>query len=443
MMPAKTRTPKVKAFVHPPFVRCPDCGTDNFGVLMIGAHQYTRRCIHCWFDKRFPLPVITKRVIYLDQFVISNMMKELDPDTPESSKGANGGFYLKLFERLDRLAKLQLVVCPNSPLQDHESAVDPRYLKLRTVFRHLSNGVGLRPPVTIFHAQLLRAFRGWIKSGAEIHQMDADFVFTGDRNAWQDHLRIDLNYQVPGLVDSLRRTSAELTQHLREVCKYWQEAPNLTFNEVYARELASLVKRPWREYLSYIARLAAVQLGEAALAEIDYYPPHSSTLISHMLGDLRTQTQDSKAAHDKIEAFFDSETARAIPYARISALFWATLARDVRSGRNPDNFPSASICNDIDMVATYSPFCEALFVDKEVSHLATQAELKRELAGVGKIFSLREGERAAFMAYLDRIEADAPREHLDIVEALYGPDWTKPYVGLLAKRTSAPSNPTA
>jgi hypothetical protein len=46
---------------------------------MICGHHYMRRCIHCWFDQRLPLPAVKKRVIYLDQFVISNIMKELDP----------------------------------------------------------------------------------------------------------------------------------------------------------------------------------------------------------------------------------------------------------------------------------------------------------------------------------------------------------------------------
>jgi hypothetical protein len=431
MMPVKTRTPKVKAFVNPPFVRCPECGTDNFGVLMMGADHYTRRCTNCWLDKRFTLPPIQKRVIYLDQFVISNMMKELDPDTPSSSKGVKEGFYLTLFERLDRLAKLQLVVCPNSPLQDHESTVDPRYEKLRKVFRHLSNGVGLRPPETIFHAQLLRAFRCWLKSDVVDATVDSDFVFTGNRNVWQDRLRIDLNYQVPGLADSLRRTSAATTQHLHEVCRYWQAAPSLIFREVYSREVASLVKRPWQENLAYVGHLAAVQVGEIPQADVDFFPPHSSTLISHMLNDLRSETPDMGAALCRIANFFDSDAAKSIPYARISALFWATLARDVRAGRNPENFPGASICNDIDMVAAYSPYCEALFVDKELSHLASQAELKRVLEPVGRLYSLREAEKTAFLVYLDRVEAEAPREHLDMVEAVYGPDWTKPYVGLL------------
>ena len=152
------RTPKVKEFVNPPFIRCPDCGVEKFGVLMICKRHYVRRCVNCWFDKSYPLPAIQKKIIYVDQFVISNMMKELDPESAAKAKGIKGGFYRTLFERLDRLNKLHLIVCPESPVQDHESVVDTRYEKLRKVFRQLSHGVSFKRPEDIFHAQLLSAF---------------------------------------------------------------------------------------------------------------------------------------------------------------------------------------------------------------------------------------------------------------------------------------------
>lgn len=108
--PRHLRTPKVKEFVSAPYIKCPDCGSDTFGVLMIGNHQYSRRCITCWYDGRFPLPKLKKKVIYLDQFVISNMMKQLDPDSSESKKGPHAKFFQDLFETLDRACKLQLLL---------------------------------------------------------------------------------------------------------------------------------------------------------------------------------------------------------------------------------------------------------------------------------------------------------------------------------------------
>ena len=167
------RTPKVKDFVHPPFLLCPDCGKQTFGVLMVCDRHYVRRCITCWFDDSFPLPPIHKRIIHLDQFVISNMMKELDPED-----GRARGYYHALFCALDRLSSLQLIVCPDSPLHDHESLVDPRYQKLRAVFRQLSHGVSLRDPATLLHAAIMRAFDCWLKDEQCDAGVSADFAFT-------------------------------------------------------------------------------------------------------------------------------------------------------------------------------------------------------------------------------------------------------------------------
>jgi hypothetical protein len=116
-----------------------------------------------------PLPLLTKRVIYLDQFVISNMMKELDP-----KHDAQRGLYYDLFASLDRVSKLQLIVCPESPLQDHGSVVDPRYEKIRAVFRQLSNGVSFRDPTTILRADIMSAFDNWMKGNNDTNFVSRD-----------------------------------------------------------------------------------------------------------------------------------------------------------------------------------------------------------------------------------------------------------------------------
>jgi len=391
---------------------------------MICDRHYVRRCIGCWFDQRIPLPQLDKKLIYLDQFVISNMMKELDPDRPATAKGIKGGFYRTIFEKLDRLSKLQLVVCPDSPVHDSESVVDSRYEKLRSVFRHLSQGVGL----------LLQAFRKWVQPDAPQLAVERDDAFTGKSNVWLERFRIELNYQLPGLADSLRNSNAKHTQHLHDVCVHWQKAAYFDFNEVFESELGAIVQGPWREYLAHAARLHAAQQGEIEVNIDQHYPPQSATLISHMLSDLRRDIANSEEAFAKIQDFFGSAAARSIPYARVTALFWAGIAREVRAGRSEETFPRAGMSNDIDLVAAYAPFCDALFVDKQISHLAAQPELKRELAGFGQLFSLRDGEDKEFLKYLDQIESSASSAHLDAVAAVYGADWPKPYMELLAQK---------
>jgi hypothetical protein len=112
-----------RVFIRPPYITCPNCGAEvQFGVLMIGW-GYTRRCRECWFTERYDLPEIRKRVIYLDQMAISDMMKALNPACPAYERV--DPFWRELFEKLDVLKKLQVIVCPDSATHRAESAVAP------------------------------------------------------------------------------------------------------------------------------------------------------------------------------------------------------------------------------------------------------------------------------------------------------------------------------
>jgi hypothetical protein len=52
----------------------------------------------------------------------------------------------------------------------------------------------------------------------------------------------------------------------------------------------------------------------------------------------------------------------------------------------------------------------------------------------GRLFSLRDGEDQEFLSYLDQVKAGASPALLDAVATVYGSDWPKPYVELLAHK---------
>ena len=425
----------MKEFVRPPFVRCPDCGTaSSFGVLMICDGHYVRRCIQCWFDQSVTLPRIQKRVIYLDQFVISNMMKELDPDRPASAKGQLDGFYLRLFETLDRLSKLQLIVCPHSPLHENESVVDPRYEKIRAVFRQMSHGIGFRAPETLRHAQIERAFDFWISGQPGEVEVSRNFALTKNPDVWQERFRVELNYRLSGLAAELTANSAATTAKLRVVCEDWCRDPNFSFQRVFEDEVTAHGQNIVDQCIHYTRRLAAVQLGQVPLTDDLCFSPPSIDLVTRMLNRLSTTTPEIEKRLGRVGEFFRSKQFRSVPSVRISGLFWATIAREINSGRSPDRFPKAGMFNDIDAVAAYSPFCDAMFVDKEIGHFASQRELQNEMNGKARIFSLRKESKNAFLDYLALIESGTSAEHLRVVNEVYGHGCATPFVELLSHR---------
>jgi hypothetical protein len=176
----------------------------------------------------------------------------------------------------------------------------------------------------------------------------------------------------------------------------------------------------------------AYQSGSTSLNDAVCSPPAAFLLVDRMLSTLDSKFATLEERVACIGRFFRSDHFRSVPAVRVSASFLATIAREVHSGRSADRFPKGGIFNDIDAVAAYSLFCDAMFVDKEISHFARQQELKKELSANGRLFSLRQNEKLAFIAYLEGIEADASAEHLRLIEEVYGPNWPTPFEELLS-----------
>jgi hypothetical protein len=63
--------PKKFTFERAPFVKCPNCGQETFGILSAGGYRVTLRCTECRYSHSEGLPEVDKRVVYLDQSIFS------------------------------------------------------------------------------------------------------------------------------------------------------------------------------------------------------------------------------------------------------------------------------------------------------------------------------------------------------------------------------------
>lgn len=142
----------LKDFIHGPYIKCPKCGKNSFSVSIICDHHYFRRCTECYYPDsskgeksvKYMLPQLNKKVIYIDQFAISNMMKFLNPATKSHKKVKDDIFWGKLFEQLHTLCKLQLIICPDSDMHETESLLAPNYEPLKRIYELLSHGISFQ-----------------------------------------------------------------------------------------------------------------------------------------------------------------------------------------------------------------------------------------------------------------------------------------------------------
>jgi hypothetical protein len=58
-----------------PFRRCLRRKAETFGNLSVGGNRVTKRCTACAYSHDEVLPDVDKRVVYLDQFAVSELYK--------------------------------------------------------------------------------------------------------------------------------------------------------------------------------------------------------------------------------------------------------------------------------------------------------------------------------------------------------------------------------
>jgi hypothetical protein len=131
------------------------------------------QCTGCRCEVAYSLPVVAKKVVYLDQFVLSNIVK------------AKEARWEPLHARLVELAAMQLIVCPFSEVHREESLLDSRWRdRFKMLYRSIG-GVGFRLPEEIEAAQLLSAMCSWLGSpGPTVGEAAWEESFETDPHRW-------------------------------------------------------------------------------------------------------------------------------------------------------------------------------------------------------------------------------------------------------------------
>ena len=186
-------------FISGPYQKCPnpECLADDaFGVFMPieGSRSYSRECIKCGYEKGCPFPKITKKIVYLDQFVISNLVKLLDKSHPSHQKIKTDPFWTELFIKLEKASKSQAIVCPDSFYHKDESLVGNTNFKLmKRLYEHFSSGKTLYPSLMIEKHQIAQHFEGWLENKkVEFEYKPEHIAFEQDLNTWSVGMRISV-----------------------------------------------------------------------------------------------------------------------------------------------------------------------------------------------------------------------------------------------------------
>ncbi|WP_368293695.1 hypothetical protein [Dehalobacter sp. TBBPA1] len=415
-----------KDFINSPYGDCPFCKDKNsFGVLMIHTNSYTRRCKTCMKSQSYRLPNIRKTIIYLDQFVISNMMKVINPKWKD--KGiVTQSFWREMFEKLDILSKYQLIICPDSITHFDESVVSSNYKQLKRMYELLSYGITFEEFSTLERFITCEYARKWVRNEVIENDslLDLKSVIRGDFNKWQDRFIISVDLGNNDLIiDEIETHNERCRDDITNLFEAWRSSDNFNFNEHYLYELDQSGKMIVKIYMEYLQQCDRIFKGDTSVNPEILMGNNISILVHSVKSSLVSEGIQSENSLEKTFEFFLSDHYKKLPPLRISSLMWTALARRAAVVKQK-RIPKGSIFNDIKTISNIFSYCDAIFIDKECASLLE--EVKSEIGyNDTRIFSMNTLDE--FFLYLDNIKENMSKEHENQVYEVYGKDRIKPY----------------
>lgn len=421
----KTITIKPSMFVNKPFIKCPKCGGDEYGVLMINSRDYRRRCNLCMYSDSYKLPPLSKKIIYIDQNALSNMMKSINPSTRANQRGSIDPFFKSLFEILDRLNKYQLIICPDSINHYMESVSSPFYKPLKRVYEQLSHGTTFEFPETIKRFQIHNNFLEWL--GEKPREINVGDVVHGTINEWQDRFRISVDMGGEEQDATANNNfKNNLHNNMLGVFARWQSEKNRKFEDWYEEERKAIGPTVLKVYFQGLAKIVEGKYDESTLS---FMTSFVSILVTELSKVLKEKGYGENDSWLKLVEYFNSEYFKETSYIKITSMLYASIAKSAANGRK--NPPSPGMDNDIEVISCYSGYCDAMFLDKECHSYLNQQPLKDELGLGSKSYSVN--NKVEFLKYLQSILDNCPKNHLKLINEVYGENWGEPFVEMFEK----------
>jgi len=161
---------------------------------------------------------------------------------------------------------------------------------------------------------------------------------------------------------------------------------------------------------------SSVWAGEAQPTLDHLFPPGNIDLMRAILHALESAGVARTDVWPKAFEYLASGLVDWLPFNRLRASLWATLATQAKDRAKP---PGQGISNDIQMIATLLPYCDAIFVDRECHGLLRNIPASHRPAHPCRVFSV--SNKAEFLDFLAEIEAGASEEHMAKLREVYGP----------------------
>ena len=412
--------------------RCPDCGEIAFGCLHIHSQSIELACEVCGNSYKAELPQLRKKVVYLDQHVISLMMR--------SRQARMDNCWTAVFDRLEQMVHQQQIVCPASAEHRTESEFQrDLYEDLKQTYKTLAKGVRFRSVWDISIAQISIALRMFLADSDVTWEFNAKEGFEKDPHTWQEHYFIEVEFE--RLLPDIRRKRDEKNRLHQDALKLYADPVFLagSFDDHVRKETEAFARMLMRAYDDHHKELARIRSGE----ELDPFcllSPPPAKAMEMILHEIQRALGGQQDTIEKVGQFLFSSQFGCIPAVRINAILRAAMALKTRhSGRKP----KAGDIYDLDILSGYLPYCDAMIIDGEMRSFACEGEAALDTKYNTKLFSAKTLD--GFSSWLDEVEESCPEDITRAILAVYEERFDKlslvkgqNYFDLLAQLPSMP-----
>jgi hypothetical protein len=380
---------------------CPSCGYEVFGNVNVFAGRVLRGCGQCKYREDVWLPPIRKKILYLDQPFFSGAFRGKDTR------------FVKLADRIQRAASYQLLAIPRSSIHEKETRLWKGADELLNFIKRTSRGHEFEREYTVERKQILNAFGRWLHGGpivAPIEQIDA---LSDDVHGWDGYFMVDIerNRRDGGREREDKRLS---TENLVNLFDEWRRSNN-TLEQDVAFELAGAKKIYLNSYKEYVTRVV----------EGDVAATYNSPIVSMVVEGMRDYLPDEMPVSEQwklIETFFDSGHFARVPLLYLQSRCYAVLKSWVKGGayKNRDRALQklSGFYSDVDHIAHFAPYCDAIALDKPMAELVRHPGLALEATFGVKVFSLQNLDE--FATWIDELESSMDDFHRAGLRAAYG-----------------------
>jgi hypothetical protein len=412
--------------ISPPWIVCPACGKDKFGVGFISGSRLMRRCRDCWHKRDYQLPKLQKRIIYLDQFVISNLTKLKNPAIKGHVTVVADPFWQELHDLLFQIRHLQIICCPDSGSHVEESRTSSFNAELKKMYEALSGGVTFASFESIKSSQICELARAF----SEDREPEIDFtprrVLSSDPNEWNERFYI-VTGDNPFISEArLRAVRASIYAHIaRLFCDVWAKEDR-TFEYWYNLERLnyqnSLREAVMQSRKQRLEAMSAYRPGaEPSTEDLDkFLYSYAETLLvglHYIMQFPRSGGMRSREDVDRLEAEFEKANRIAeAPFVKLQSLMFAAIARRASQGQKDP--PNEGTTTDIDTVAHLLPYCDAMFMDNGCRSLLLDVPTTLRPKETSKVFSLN--VKGKFIEYLHSLRDGISADHIRAIRNVYG-----------------------